>query len=197
MPLLLTLTSPTMSQEFSQRTERVRRLYAARGTRHYGEGVSQTQHAVQCYELASAAGAQLELRIAAFVHDLGHLLVPEKNHGIDMNHEELGSEWLKSRGFCAEVVQLVSSHVWAKRYLAADPEYYNQLSDASKESLEHQGGLLTESERAEKESLTYFNDALNLRRWDDLAKDSSDLNSHQIPQQLWADFAQYDQKNPL
>lgn len=114
-----------------------------------------------------------------------------------MNHEELGSEWLKSRGFCAEVVQLVSSHVWAKRYLAADPEYYKQLSDASKESLEHQGGLLAESDRAEKETLTYFNDALNLRRWDDLAKDSSDLNSHQIPQHVWADFAQYDQKNPL
>lgn len=177
-----------MSQEFYQGTERVRRLFAARGTRQYGEGVSQTQHAVQCYELASAAGAELELRIAAFVHDLGHLLVPEKNHGIDMNHEELGSEWLKSRGFCSEVVNLVSSHVWAKRYLAADPTYYNQLSDASKESLVLQGGFLTIVERKEKEMLPYFNDAIRLRRWDDLAKDAEDDASRSIPDAVWNDI---------
>lgn len=190
MPLLLTLTSPTMSLKFSERTERVRRLYAAHGTRHYGEGVSQTQHAVQCYQLAAAAGAQLELRIAAFVHDLGHLLVPELKHGIDMSHEELGSEWLISNNFGKRISDLVASHVWAKRYLACDEDYFNLLSEASKRSLILQGGPLNEEERSHYEKADYFEDALCLRRWDDLAKDDTDILSHNVPIDVWNDINQ-------
>lgn len=196
MPLLF-LNKLNMAQEYSSRTERVRRLYAARGSRHYGEGVSQTQHAVQTYQLARNAGAELELRIAAFLHDLGHLLVPEKHQEVDMSHELLGAEWLKSRGFCPLVVDLVQSHVWAKRYLASDPEYYAELSAASKESLVLQGGVLSDLERRHYEQLPHFRDALDLRRWDDLAKDATDLLSHRIPDGVWSDFTLYDQKIPL
>jgi putative nucleotidyltransferase with HDIG domain len=186
-----------MAVEYSIRTERVRRLYTARGIRHYGEGVSQTQHAVQSYRLAQEAGAELELRVAAFVHDIGHLLVPEKHQEVDMSHEVLGAEWLKIRGFCPLVVALVQSHVWAKRYLASDPEYYAELSDASKASLVLQGGVLSNLERSSYEQLQHFGDALALRRWDDLAKEASDLASHQIPDEVWFDFTLYDQKFPL
>ena len=196
MPLLL-LDQPIMAREFSNRTERIRRLYAARGTRHYGEGVSQIQHAVQTYGIARNVGAELELRIAAFLHDLGHLLVPEKHQEVDMSHELLGAEWLKSRGFCPLVVDLVQSHVWAKRYLASDPEYYAELSAASKESLVLQGGVLSDLERRHYEQLPHFRDALALRRWDDLAKDATDLLSHQIPEEIWFDFSLYDKKFPL
>jgi len=186
-----------MAVEFSIRMERVRRLYTARGTRHYGEGVSQTQHAVQCYSIARNANAHLEPRIAAFLHDLGHLLVPENHQDVDKAHEELGAVWLKSRGFSDLVVKLVQSHVWAKRYLAADPTYHAQLSEASKESLVLQGGPIAESDRRTYEGLAHFHDALSLRRWDDLAKDASDLTSHQIPEEVWYDFTLYDQKFPL
>jgi predicted HD phosphohydrolase len=50
-------------------------LFAARGDRMYsGEPVTQLQHALQCGQLAEQDGASDELVVAAFLHDLGHLI---------------------------------------------------------------------------------------------------------------------------
>jgi predicted HD phosphohydrolase len=67
---------------------------------------------------------------------------------------------------------LVRNHVEAKRYLTfKHPEYYNQLSEASKKTLEFQGGVMTEEEAIAFEKMPMFDLYLRMRTWDDLAKE--------------------------
>ncbi|HZZ33600.1 MAG TPA: HD domain-containing protein, partial [Phenylobacterium sp.] len=54
--------------------ESIFELFERRGGRHYGEGVSQLEHALQCAQLATLAGANDSLIAAALLHDVGHLL---------------------------------------------------------------------------------------------------------------------------
>ena len=63
-------------------------------------------------------------------------------------------------------------HVDAKRYLCAtDTGYWASLSEDSKRSLELQGGTATlRSMRRNLLRNLYAEDAVKLRRWDDLAK---------------------------
>jgi predicted HD phosphohydrolase len=53
-----------------------------------------------------------------------------------------------------------------------------------------QGGPLNEEERSHYEKVDYFEDALNLRRWDDLAKDQTNLFSQNVPIDVWNDINQ-------
>jgi predicted HD phosphohydrolase len=62
-------------------------------------------------------------------------------------------------------------HVAAKRYLCAtEPSYLEQLSPASVLSLELQGGPYSPAEVAEFDESPYAEDAVRLRRWDDVGK---------------------------
>ena len=62
-------------------------------------------------------------------------------------------------------------HVVAKRYLCrVDSDYAEGLSAASTTSLELQGGPLDNVEVGEFESTEWHREAVELRRWDDLAK---------------------------
>lgn len=72
--------------------EKIKTLFLEHGHQHYGEDVTQQEHAVQCYLLAEEAHAELELRVAAFLHDIGHLVYQQED-GLskDMKHEEIGS----------------------------------------------------------------------------------------------------------
>lgn len=179
-----------MNKDPLNRLTLIQNLFSANGTRYYGEGVTQTQHAVQSYMLAKQSGANLELRLAAFMHDIGHLLEPEDDQGVDLSHEDSGAEWLNSMNFGRRISDLVASHVWAKRYLACDEDYFNLLSEASKRSLKLQGGPLNKEERSHYEKADYFEDALCLRRWDDLAKDQTNHLSHNVPTDVWNDISQ-------
>jgi [1-hydroxy-2-(trimethylamino)ethyl]phosphonate dioxygenase len=112
--------------------------------------------------------------VAALLHDVGHLLhdLPENiaDQGIDAHHEELSEAWL-SHHFGPEITEPVKLHVAAKRYLCAvDPDYLNQLSPASLQSLELQGGAFSHKEAAEFARLSHSREAVQLRRWDDQAK---------------------------
>lgn len=186
-----------MNKEPLDRLTLIQNLFSTNGTRYYGEGVTQTQHAVQSYMLAKHSGANLELRLAAFMHDIGHLLEPEDDQGVDLSHEDSGAEWLNSMNFGRRIPDLVASHVWAKRYLACDEDYFNLLSEASKRSLILQGGPLNEEERSQYEKADYFEDALCLRRWDDLAKDQTNLLSHNVPTDVWNDIGQLQEFNSI
>ena len=55
--------------------EEIIALYEDRGREHYGEDVSQLDHALQCAALAQADGASDALVAAALLHDIGHLVV--------------------------------------------------------------------------------------------------------------------------
>jgi 2-amino-1-hydroxyethylphosphonate dioxygenase (glycine-forming) len=155
-------------------------LYEQYGSEDYiGEPVSQLEHMCQCAQLADAAGADDDVILAALFHDIGHLcefafsekkLAHMDNMGV-VDHENLGADYLLSMGFSEKIARLVKSHVAAKRYLTYHyPEYYNQLSDASKKTLQFQGGVMTQDEALAFEEDDLFDLYIAIRRWDDLAK---------------------------
>jgi putative nucleotidyltransferase with HDIG domain len=132
-------------------TNEIMDLYKGYGGNEYaGEKVTQLEHMVQSAQLAEEQGYDEEVILAAFLHDIGHISEAAKGEnemdgfGIK-DHEELGAEFLRGKGFSKKIARLVESHVEAKRYLTIkDPAYYAQLSEASKRTLEFQGGPMTE-----------------------------------------------------
>jgi phosphonate degradation associated HDIG domain protein len=158
-------------------TNEIMDLYAGYGGNEYaGEKVTQLEHMVQAAQLAEEQGYDEEVILAAFLHDIGHISEAAKGDnemdgfGIK-DHEELGAEFLKGKGFSKKVVRLVESHVEAKRYLTAtDPAYYAELSEASKKTLEYQGGPMTREEAEAFKQYPLFPLIIQMRKWDELAK---------------------------
>lgn len=153
----------------------IQNMFERSGASMYGgEAVTQQEHALQAAWLAEQQGADDALVVAALLHDVGHLLhdLPDDapDRGIDDRHEDLAAEWLE-RYFPPEVVQPVRLHVESKRYLCAtEPGYWEALSDPSKQSLELQGGAMSEAECEQFRQGEHFDAAIRLRRWDDEAK---------------------------
>lgn len=152
-------------------------LYRQFGDADYiGEPVSQTEHMSQCAQLALAAGADDEMVLAAFFHDIGHLcehLMPVEllgGYGV-VDHENLGANFLLERGFSQRVAKLVASHVQAKRYLTfTNPAYFSNLSAASLATLQLQGGPMTAEEAADFAADVWHKDYIQMRLWDEQAK---------------------------
>ena len=145
---------------------------------YLGEGVTQLQHALQSAYEAEKARASDELITAALLHDIGHMVhdlpMEDPNYvgfwNQDDSHEVVGEKWL-ARGFPEGVTQPVRWHVAAKRYLVAtDPEYSEILTAASMHVLQLQGGAMSPEECAEFEAVEWAQDAIAVRRWDDLGK---------------------------
>lgn len=152
-------------------------LYDKHGAEEYaGEKVSQLEHMVQAAQLAMEGGYDDEVVLAAFLHDVGHLLpIHDASESMDgygmMDHEKVGAEYLLKVGFSERMCKLIASHVNAKRYLTWKyPEYYNQLSGASKKTLEYQGGRMEEKEALAFEADPLFDLYIQMRRWDEAAK---------------------------
>jgi len=157
--------------------EEVFALYTNFGNEDYiGEKVSQLEHMCQAAQLAELKGYDSEFILAAFFHDIGHLC----EHIMDVNsmnsfgvvdHETIGMNYLLAKGFSRRIALIVKSHVDAKRYLTyLDSDYYNRLSRASKETLSLQGGRMTAEEAKVFKEDPLFEDYINLRLLDDLAK---------------------------
>jgi phosphonate degradation associated HDIG domain protein len=151
-------------------------LYEGYGGAEYaGEKVTQLEHMAQAAQLAEEQGYDEEVILAAFLHDIGHISEAAKGEEMDgfgiVDHEELGAEFLKEKGFSKKIIRLVESHVEAKRYLTVkDPAYYSQLSEASKKTLEFQGGPMTPEEAAAFEQYPLFPLIIQMRKWDEQAK---------------------------
>ena len=153
-------------------------LYEKFGDADYiGEPVSQIEHMSQAAQLAMKEGFDDEVVLAAFFHDIGHICVMQNEaasmggYGV-MSHEKIGADYLREKGFPERVAQLVENHVRAKRYLTFKyPDYYNSLSEASRKTLEFQGGVMKadEAEAFEKDAL--FETSIQMRKWDELAKE--------------------------
>ena len=138
----------------------------------YGnEDVTQLEHALQCAELAEQNNKSDAFITAALLHDIGHLLYEDKDpihEGKDGVHEDLGADYLSK--YFSEEVTLPIEHVASKRYLAVEDGYYDQLSEASKESLKVQGGIFTKQEAEEFINKPQMREAVEMRRYDDQAK---------------------------
>lgn len=144
---------------------------------YIGEAISQIEHGCQAAQCAEKEGFSEEVILAALFHDIGHLceMNGEKpqmgGYGV-MEHEKLGADFLRERGFSENMAKLVQSHVEAKRYLCfADSEYYGKLSEASKKTLEYQGGAMTQTEAVDFEKDPLFKTIIRMRHWDELAKE--------------------------
>lgn len=155
----------------------IQHLLVTRGQSQYGgEAISQIEHALQCALLAQDAGEAPETITAALLHDLGHLLAAEfdgvndHDQKVDDLHQFIALPFLRSL-FGDAVLEPIRLHVDAKRYLCAtDPSYEDTLSPASKRSLALQGGRFSAADAQAFICLPYANEAIRLRRYDDLAK---------------------------
>lgn len=155
-------------------------LYEKYGAADYiGEPVSQLEHMSQSAQLAIDEGFDDEVVLASFFHDIGHICVmmdqEKKMGGFGVkSHEKIGADFLREKGFSEKISKLVESHVQAKRYLTFKyPEYYNQLSEASKKTLEFQGGIMVESEALLFEANPLFETSILMRKWDEQAKETN------------------------
>lgn len=154
-------------------------LYERHGDEDYiGEPVSQIEHMSQAASLAADGGYDDEVILAAFFHDIGHLCASNEVESMDgmgnVDHEKLGADYLLERGFSKRLTELVKSHVVAKRYLTFKfPEYYEKLSPASRVTLDFQGGVMSAEEAAEFERQPDAELMIQLRYWDDKAKETN------------------------
>ena len=132
------------------------------------------QHALQCATFAKRAGEPPAIIAACLLHDYGHLCHDLGEdiavRGVDALHENVGANRL-AKFFAPEVVEPVRLHVAAKRYLCwREPGYFGGLSDASRRSLELQGGPMTDAEGLEFERHPHCEAAVRCRRYDDQGK---------------------------
>lgn len=164
-------------QQLQHEIDEIFDLFNKYGNADYiGEDVSQIEHAVQAAQLAEEQGFDNETILAALLHDIGHICVNEAEY-TDMGgfgnqeHEKVGEAFLRQKGFSDKVISLAVNHVAAKRYLTYKyPEYYNKLSEASKQTLEYQGGRMSADEATTFEQDPYFAASIKLREWDEAAK---------------------------
>lgn len=149
-------------------------LYERHGSDDYiGEAITQLEHMSQAAQLAMAEGFDDEVVLAAFFHDIGHLCGGDASmggYGV-VSHERIGAEYLRRCGFGERMARLVQYHVEAKRYLTLrQPGYYQRLSEASRRTLEYQGGVMSEDEADVFERDPLFQVSLRMREWDERAK---------------------------
>lgn len=164
-------------------------LFTRRGGQHYGEDVTQMEHALQTAHHARLDGASPALVVSALLHDIGHLMQKigedAADRGIDTRHEQIGAGFL-ARGFGPDVTEPIRLHVAAKRYrVAVDPAYASRLSYASQQSLVLQGGPMRPDELKVFLADPYAVAAQRLRDYDEAGKD------------LDAEVASFDSYTPL
>ena len=140
---------------------------------YIGENVTMSEHMLQAAMLAEKAKCKKEVICSCLLHDYGHFIIENPDElvkaNLDGEHESIGYEYLKSF-FKEEVVEPIKYHVLAKRYLARERNYFNKLSDASKISLNLQGGVLNDDESREFEGKKYFKSSILVRKFDEAAK---------------------------
>jgi phosphonate degradation associated HDIG domain protein len=149
-------------------------LFTRLGNLHYGEDVTQLEHALQTAHHAKIDGALPAIIAAALLHDVGHLMqkIGENaaDQGIDTRHEQISAGYL-ARAFGPEVTEPIRLHVAAKRYrVAVDPAYFERLSKASLQSLALQGGPMSADEIKTFLADPAAQDALRLRGYDEAGK---------------------------
>jgi len=170
-------------------------LFREHGEVVYGEVMSVNSHSIQAGWLAREKGYDQDIQVAAFLHDIGHilpLLATEAQgnrmgeFGMDQ-HDLIGADYLERAGFPALVVACAKNHVNAKRYLCQqEPGYFSQLSPASVATLNYQGGPMTPDEARAFEQSPHFSASITVRRLDELAKQAD----FQIDESHWIYFTE-------
>jgi predicted HD phosphohydrolase len=147
----------------------------AQGESYIGEDVSQLEHALQSAFFARKAGHSNDVIIASLFHDIGHFISDKDEEKMAdlgvLHHEDIAAKQIIDWGFSEKIATLIRNHVDAKRYLAAhNNNYYSKLSNASKRTLEFQGGLMSQDEMLRFEKSPYFKESIQVRTNDEKAK---------------------------
>ena len=123
--------------------------------------------------LAEKKNCSDDLICSSLLHDYGHFIINEPDklvkNKIDGSHEIIGANYLKSF-FSDKIIKPILLHVDAKRFLAMNKKYFNNLSKASKVSLRLQGGIMKAKEAKNFIKDKNYKDAIKLRRFDEGAK---------------------------
>ncbi len=142
---------------------------------YIGEKVTMSEHMIQTAMLAEKNSCSTNLICSSLLHDYGHFILENPDDLVvknkDGKHEDVGYEFLK-KYFVKDVIGPIKYHVKAKKYLAKDETYYKLLSEASKISLELQGGVMSNVEAKKFESNKFFENSIKLRKFDEIAKES-------------------------
>ena len=153
--------------------EKIIKNYNNNTSLYIGENVTISEHMIQSAMLAEKNNSTSNLVCSSLLHDYGHLILENPDEMVsqkkDDMHEMIGYNFLKNH-FIEDVVEPIKNHVKAKRYLARNNNYYQILSQASKVSLNLQGGVMKDDEAKEFEKEKYFQDSIKLRRFDEGAK---------------------------
>lgn len=155
---------------------RISEIYLRAGEKAYGlYGINQLEHALQSAMRAENDGLSSSMIMACLLHDVGHMIhdlgEAPAERGIDDHHEARGAGWV-ARYFSRAVSEPIRLHVAAKRYLCTVEEsYVANLARDSQISLQLQGGLMSPDEITRFLRQDYADDAILLRRLDELAKD--------------------------
>lgn len=148
------------------------------------EGVSLRNHSLWCAYQAHRDKCTNFMIVAAMFHDFGHYICAGDSEltafYTDKEHAALGAAWL-SRWFPAPVYMPIAMHIEAKRYLfTTDIDYRHSLGRGSRQSLEHQGGPMSQNEICVFLDSKYSDESLMLRRFDD-----APFFDHDIPPYKW------------
>ena len=140
---------------------------------YIGEGLTMSEHMIQTAMLAEKSKCSTDLICSSLLHDYGHFVLEDPNQlvsdHIDGNHETIGANYLK-KYFSNEIIEPILLHVDAKKYLARNKKYFDDLSEASKISLKLQGGIMSDNEAKKFEKNKNYKNAIKLRRFDEAAK---------------------------
>ncbi|MDH3293730.1 MAG: TauD/TfdA family dioxygenase [Acidimicrobiia bacterium] len=150
--------------------DRLLGLLQESSNRRYGEDLSMLAHALQTATAMEASDADDDLIVAALLHDIGHLLGRAGAHGYP-DHAEAAAAFL-GPWLPAPITVPIRLHVAAKRHLVgSDPAYLDQLSPASKITLQQQGGPFADDGSAAFLNEPHAERAIALRTSDDRGKD--------------------------
>ena len=140
---------------------------------YIGEDLTISEHMIQTAMLAEKNQCSDDLICSSLLHDYGHFVIEDPKQlvtdKIDGRHEIIGANYLK-KFFHYKIVEPILLHVDAKRYLARNKKYFKNLSEASKISLELQGGTMNDLEAKKFEINKYYESAIKLRKFDEGAK---------------------------
>jgi len=153
--------------------DKILELYSKFGDSEYlGEDVSKTVHMIQAAHAAEKNNEPDYVVLACLLHDIGHFLENDNMNGLGViEHGKVAGDYLRELGMYEKVCILVENHVTAKRYLVSkNDDYYEKLSDASKKTLEYQGGRMSSEEMRIFEENEDFRDILRIRYYDDNGK---------------------------
>ena len=140
---------------------------------YIGEGLTISEHMIQTAMLAEKNKCSDNLICSSLLHDYGHFIINDPDQLVkdksDGYHENAGGNYLKSF-FSNEIIEPILLHVIAKKYLARDKRYFDNLSNASKISLKLQGGIMNDADADKFKKNKNYENAIKLRGFDETAK---------------------------